>query len=45
MVHRGDLVIIACYASYTEDEAKKHQPKLVFVDEKNEIKTIKSKYT
>lgn len=44
MVHRGDLVIIACYASYTEEEAKKHQPKLVFVDQKNEIKTVKSHY-
>jgi aspartate 1-decarboxylase len=44
MVHRGDLVIIACYASFSEAEASKHEPKLVFVDDKNEIKVIKSKY-
>lgn len=44
LVHRGDLVIIAAYASMTEDEANKHKPRLVFVDEKNQIKTVKSKY-
>lgn len=44
MVHRGDLVIIANYAAFTEEEAKTHKPKLVFVDAKNEIKTIKSAY-
>lgn len=40
MVHRGDLVIIANYALYTEDEAERHLPKVVFVDEKNRIKTL-----
>lgn len=35
LVHRGDLVIIASYAEYEEQEAMKHQPALVFVDEKN----------
>lgn len=44
LVHRGDLVIIACYASYDEKEAAAHKPKLVFVDEKNQIKSLKDKY-
>lgn len=44
LVHRGDLVIIAAYASFDEKEAREHQPKLVFVDEKNRIKDLKSHY-
>ena len=36
LVQKGDLVIIASYGVYTEDEVKKHQPALVFVDEKNQ---------
>ncbi|CAN5731932.1 aspartate 1-decarboxylase [soil metagenome] len=39
-VHRGDLVIIANYAQYTEAEADRHEPKVVFVDEKNQIKNL-----
>lgn len=39
MVHKGDLVIIACYAGFTPDEAQKWQPTLVFVDEDNKPKT------
>jgi aspartate 1-decarboxylase len=37
MVARGDLVIIACYASYEEKELANFRPKLVFVDERNRI--------
>ncbi|MGH7230642.1 MAG: aspartate 1-decarboxylase [Nitrospiraceae bacterium] len=33
----GDKVIIFCYEFYAEDEAKRHQPKVIFVDEKNQI--------
>lgn len=44
LVHRGDLVIIACYANYDENEANAHKPKLVFVDEKNQIKELKNHY-
>lgn len=44
LVHRGDLVIIAAYATVSEEEANKHQPRLVFVDEKNQIKQLKHKY-
>lgn len=44
LVHRGDLVIIACYAEFEEQEAGEHKPSLVFVDEKNKIKELKHKY-
>jgi len=44
LVHRGDLVIIAAYASFDENEAAQHKPRLVFVDEKNQIKDIKNRY-
>lgn len=42
LVHRGDLVIIANYAHYTEAEADRHAPKVVFVDEKNQISALKN---
>lgn len=35
---RGDLVIICSYAEYTDEEARVHEPKLVYVDECNRIK-------
>ena len=38
LVHRGDLVIIACYAQFDEREAREHAPSLVFVDGSNAIK-------
>lgn len=44
LVHRGDLVIIACYAEFEESEADNHKPALVFVDGKNAIKELKHKY-
>lgn len=40
MAQRGDLVIIANYAHYTEEEANRHEPKVVFVDDKNKIKVL-----
>lgn len=39
LVHRGDKVIIASYASFSEEEAIAHQPRLVFVDEENHVVT------
>jgi len=36
-VQPGDIVIIASYAEYEEDEAQVHKPLLVYVDEKNAI--------
>lgn len=41
-VHPGDLVIIASYATFTEEEATAHNPKCVFVNEKNEVKEIRA---
>ena len=34
---KGDHVIIMAYASMTPEEAKSHQPQVVFVDDNNEI--------
>lgn len=34
-VHVGDLVIIANYAEYNEEESSNYKAKLVFVDENN----------
>ncbi|MCH2534005.1 MAG: aspartate 1-decarboxylase [Bdellovibrionales bacterium] len=39
-VQPGDLVIICCYADFELEEAKNHQPQLIFVGENNEIKSI-----
>lgn len=39
--HLGDLLIICTYAPMDEAEAKLFQPKIVFVDEKNRITSIK----
>ena len=33
----GDVVILATYATYSDQEARAHKPSLVFVDEKNRI--------
>jgi aspartate 1-decarboxylase len=41
-VHRGDLVIIASYASMDVEAAKYYQPSVILVDEKNQ-KKIKAK--
>lgn len=35
MVQPGDQVIIACYAEYESEEATKHDPKLIFLNEYN----------
>lgn len=34
----GDLLIIATYAQYTEDEVRSHEPRLIYVDAHNRIK-------
>jgi len=38
LVRPGDLVIIAAYAWMDEDAARKHEPKVVFVDGQNRIR-------
>jgi aspartate 1-decarboxylase len=35
LVHKGDLVIIANYADFDENEIAAHKPALIFVDDKN----------
>lgn len=35
LVNKGDLVIIISYADYTDEEARKHEPKIILVNEKN----------
>ena len=42
-VHTGDIVIVVSYCNMPLAEAKKHVPKVVFVNEKNKLKIIKSK--
>lgn len=37
LVSKGDMIIIASYFNLDEEEAVKHEPKLVYVDEKNRI--------
>jgi aspartate 1-decarboxylase len=41
LAKEGDRIIIASFASYDEQECKKHTPKLIYVDEKNNITNIK----
>ncbi|WP_297455046.1 aspartate 1-decarboxylase [Ferrovum sp.] len=36
----GDLLIIAAYAGYTPEELKNFSPRLVYVDEHNQIKRL-----
>lgn len=37
-VQKGDLVIICSYCGISIDEAKNHQPTVVFVNDKNKVK-------
>lgn len=36
----GDHVILMCYAQMTPEEAKENPPRVVFVDEKNQISSV-----
>ena len=40
MVRERDHIIIMSYCEVTPEEAKGHKPKVVFVDEKNQIKRV-----
>ena len=33
----GDKIIIFCYEYFPEDEAKRHRPRIILLDEKNHI--------
>lgn len=39
-VQVGDKIIIMCYVQLSPDEAKKHQPTVIFVDEHNRAERI-----
>ena len=39
-MQKGDKVIIMAYCSVTEEEARKHKPVVVFVDEENKITEV-----
>jgi aspartate 1-decarboxylase len=39
----GDLLIIASFAQYEDAELANHQPKLVFVDERNQMTALDNK--
>lgn len=41
-VSKGDKVIIMAYGSYEEQEARRHKPSVIFVDEENKISQITS---
>jgi len=38
LVHKGDLLIIIAFGTYSEEEQKTHTPAIVFVDEHNRQK-------
>jgi aspartate 1-decarboxylase len=38
LVKPGDLVIVAAFADMDEDEARRHKPVVIHVDEKNRIR-------
>ena len=42
LVHAGDKVIIACFNFLTDSEVKNYKPKLIFIDENNNIKDIRA---
>ena len=42
LVSPGDRVIVIAYCHATAEEAKSHQPRVVFVDEENEIKDTRN---
>ena len=42
LVQKGDRIIIASYAEYSDQEAHEIDPKLVFVDENNDVVDIKN---
>lgn len=39
LVQKGDLIIVCTYGQMDEAEAKKHEPLVVLVDEKNKART------
>ena len=42
LASKGDMIIIASYSAYAEEEARAHAPVLVYVDGENAIKDVKA---
>ena len=40
LIHKGDTLIILSYVTLSDDEARRHEPRLVYVDETNSITRI-----
>ncbi len=45
LIRTGDVVIIATYAELEDAEARRHQPRVVFIDRGNTIKGTNVEYT
>ncbi|HAW60295.1 MAG TPA: aspartate 1-decarboxylase [Actinobacteria bacterium] len=43
LIHKGDKIIIMCYASVDECQASKIYPKIVYVDEKNKVVEVSNR--
>ncbi len=39
--HKGDLIIVASYAMYSDEELENYAPRLIFVDDKNNPVEVK----
>lgn len=42
LARKGDCLIIADFAIYDDNQSRTHKPRLVYVDEKNDIMEVKS---
>lgn len=42
-VQKNDIVIVVSYCQMTFEEARRHEPKVVFVNSKNQAKKVKAK--
>lgn len=42
LVAEGDIVLVISYAQMTDEEARRHTPTVVFVDERNAVTEIKA---
>src|SRR5947209_14966859 len=41
LIRPGDIIIVATYGSFDEDEVRGHEPLVVFVDAENRVKVMK----
>jgi aspartate 1-decarboxylase len=43
LVHPGDVIIVCCYGSFTDEEIKGHSAKIVLVDHDNKVMRVAEK--